>query len=107
MSDVRVETTEASRSAYPTRDDYPLFIAGARRRTSETFEAIDPSVGTPWANVAQAGTADVDEAVKAAREALLEWRRSGPSQRQALLDAIADRIEGDTDWPLMLATENG
>jgi acyl-CoA reductase-like NAD-dependent aldehyde dehydrogenase len=107
MSDIHVEASDVSRSAYSARGEYPLFIAGAPQSTSEMFEAIDPSVGRSWAAVAQARSEDVDNAVKAAREALAGWRRTGPSQRQALLHQIADRIEGDPDWPVLLATENG
>jgi acyl-CoA reductase-like NAD-dependent aldehyde dehydrogenase len=86
---------------------YPLFIGGEAVATAETFDAIEPSTGTVWAQLAQAGAADVDAAVAAARRALAGWRRSGPSERQALLGRIADRIESDADWPALLATENG
>jgi acyl-CoA reductase-like NAD-dependent aldehyde dehydrogenase len=86
---------------------YPLMIGGEAVTTSATFEAINPSTGQAWAQLAEASTADVDAAVSAARRALGSWRRSGPTERQALLSAIADRIESDGEWPVLLATENG
>lgn len=90
------------------RDEvYPLVIGGESLRTTETFAAIDPSVGTVWARLSEASPADVDRAVAAARAALPGWRRTGPSERQAVLTRIADRLEQDDEWPLLLATENG
>src|SRR5579862_1071037 len=38
------------------------------------FESINPATGKPLARVAQAGAADVDVAVRAARAALPAWR---------------------------------
>ncbi|MGV1047268.1 MAG: aldehyde dehydrogenase family protein [Solirubrobacterales bacterium] len=86
---------------------YPLFIGGEAAPATETFAAVDPSTGSAWAELGEAGDEQVDEAVAAARKALRGWRASGPSQRQELLSALADRIEESADWPLLLATENG
>ena len=49
-----------------------LFINGAWRDAAEgtTFETIDPASGTVITSVADAGPADVDAAVRAARAAL-------------------------------------
>ena len=41
---------------------------GGSRRRADWFETFDPSTGEVLAQVAQAGAADVDAAVKAARE---------------------------------------
>jgi acyl-CoA reductase-like NAD-dependent aldehyde dehydrogenase len=101
------DQAETTRTPFAAASPYPLLIGGVPVAAAETFEAIDPSVGRPWAELAEALPADVDKAVAAAREALPAWRTSGPAERQRLLEAIADRIESDPEWPLLLATENG
>jgi phenylacetaldehyde dehydrogenase len=48
-------------------------LIGAERLDAgdgRTFETLDPASGRPIAEIAQAGAADVDRAVRAAREAL-------------------------------------
>ena len=96
------------RPAFVAEHDYGLFIAGAERATGETFATLDPSIGREWARIAQAGPDDVDAAVEAALAAFRDWRRSTPSRRQAVLAAVADRIEEDAErWATLLATENG
>ena len=52
------------------------FINGAWQSPAEGkyFETIDPSTGEKIAEVAQGSTADVDAAVKAARNALGAWQ---------------------------------
>jgi aldehyde dehydrogenase len=107
MSSTQAEAGTGARAPFAAANPYPLFIGGERLTTTETFAAIDPSVGRPWAELAEASPADVDKAVAAARETLPAWRGTGPAERQRLLDAIADRVEEDPDWPLLLATENG
>ena len=101
------ESSERGRAAHAASAAYPLLIGGEQVEARETFEAVDPSVGRPWAQVAQATPADVDRAVGAARRALPGWRSTGPAERQAVLDRIADRIEQEPVWPTLLATENG
>lgn len=92
--------------AYRPAGPYGVIIGGDERPGDGSFAAIDPSSGKPWAELAQASTAQVDAAVAAARAAFPGWRRSTLEQRQATLLAMADVIE-QTDWPLLLATENG
>lgn len=82
-------------------------INGEPVATTEESAAIDPSVGQEWATLAQADDSHVDLAVGAARDAFSVWRSTGPTRRQSVLDEIADRLEADADWPVMLATENG
>jgi aldehyde dehydrogenase len=106
MTDVQIDQS-TDRTAFSRSEPYPLVIGGEPVATDATFDAIDPSVGRPWARLAQAGIEHVDQAVAAARRALRSWRASSPAERQALLSAIADRIESDPDWPALLATENG
>src|SRR5947199_4469075 len=56
----------------------------------ERYTTIDPAREEPLAEIAQAGKADVDRAVKAAREAYAErWSQLRPSERAKYLFRIA------------------
>ena len=52
-------------------DHYKLFIDGefVEAKDGATFESIDPGTGLPIATVAQAGSADAEAAIAAARRA--------------------------------------
>ena len=70
-----------------------------------TFPSINPSTGEQIAELAEAGPADADRAVAAAREALRgPWRTMTPRDRQGLIWAFADAIERDFDQLRMLET---
>lgn len=98
----------AGRAPYAPSRPYELFIGGETVPVPETFEAIDPSTGTCWAEVPEARVNDVERAIDVARSAYRTWRRSRPVERQELLWRIAERIEEDGDrWARLLATENG
>src|SRR5687767_2916802 len=87
---------------------YRLYIGGRWVPTEATFEAVDPSLGEPWAAIGQATPQQVDDAVAAARAAFPAWSRSSLGTRQAILNAIADRVEASADrWTRLLPTENG
>jgi aminomuconate-semialdehyde/2-hydroxymuconate-6-semialdehyde dehydrogenase len=87
------------------------FVSGTRE-----FEDINPADGTVIAKVTEAGAAQVDEAVGAARRALRgEWARLGARERAARLHRVADSIEkrfdsfvqaevADTGKPVLLAS---
>ncbi len=93
---------------YSGRFPYPLVIAGEEVSTGADFAAVDPSTGTEWARLTQAGEAEVGAAVAAARRAFETWRDTGPALRQELLLRIADAIEAAADrWERLLPTENG
>src|SRR5258708_22982303 len=63
--------------------------------SGKTFPVYDPSTGNVLALVAEAASADVDKAVKAARKAFDEgpWPRMSPSERGRLLWKLGDLIE--------------
>ncbi len=68
--------------------------------SGKTFESINPSTGEVVARVAEADSADVNKAVKAAREAFepsAPWRRMSASQRGYLLNRVADLMEEHLD----------
>jgi acyl-CoA reductase-like NAD-dependent aldehyde dehydrogenase len=77
-----------------------LLIGGERLDAADgrTFATVDPSTGRPIADVAQAGAADVDHAVRAARAALDgKWGSLTPAKRSRLIYALADLVEANAD----------
>src|SRR6185312_7703556 len=76
---------------------HALFINGAWRDAADgaTFETFDPASGTAITTVADAGQADVDAAVRAARAAFesTAWKKKTPIDRGRLLNRLADLID--------------
>ncbi len=74
--------------------------------SGKTFQTINPATGKPLADVAQAGPADIDKAVAAARRAFDEgpWRKFSPFDRQAVLLKLADLLDKHFDELAMLDT---
>lgn len=89
-----------------------LLIAGEWRDALDggTRPTIDPATGEVLCEVADAGSADVDAAVQAARAALRgpAWRQAPPTQREAWLRELADALEREHDvFALLEALDNG
>ncbi len=79
-------------------------------RSGRTFPTINPSTGEEICQVAEADAADVDLAVKAARDAFERgaWRKMSASERGRLLNKLADLIEANIDELARLeALDNG
>jgi acyl-CoA reductase-like NAD-dependent aldehyde dehydrogenase len=80
---------------------YELLIAGrlVSARDGAVFASISPRDNEPIATIAQAGAADVADAVAAARTAFDEgpWGRTTAKDRAAALLRIADLIERHSD----------
>jgi aldehyde dehydrogenase (NAD+) len=74
---------------------YDLFIDGkhAAPTTGEYTIDLDPATEEPIAEVAQGGTADVDEAVSAARAALKVWGALRAAERGRILQRAATLLE--------------
>lgn len=85
-----------------------LSIAGRWLPASDgaTREVLDPATGKPIGRTAEAGAADVADAVSAAREALHaeEWASLTPDARGRLLWRVAELIERDADEIARLET---
>ena len=66
-------------------------------RSGKTFETINPATEEVIADVAEAGQADVDDAVIAARRAFEEgpWPRMQPFERAKLLTRFAELLEAN------------
>uniref|UniRef100_A0A5F8ALB8 aldehyde dehydrogenase (NAD(+)) n=1 Tax=Macaca mulatta TaxID=9544 RepID=A0A5F8ALB8_MACMU len=66
--------------------------------SKKTFPTVNPTTGEVIGHVAEGDRADVDLAVKAAREAFRlgsPWRRMDASERGRLLNRLADLVERD------------
>jgi phenylacetaldehyde dehydrogenase len=87
-----------------------LVIDGAERpaQSGRWFEVTNPATGQPLATVAEAGAADVDAAVAAARTALGPWAALAPARRAELLWTLGQRIEELADeFARLEALDNG
>ena len=76
--------------------DQQLWIGGRRRAVEGgALDVVSPIDGRVIGSIADAGTEDVDRAVKAARAAFDkgEWSRAAPAQRKKVLLELADLIE--------------
>jgi aldehyde dehydrogenase (NAD+) len=77
-------------------DNYKLFINGEFVDASggKTFETIDPGTGLPFATVAQAGKADAEAAIAAARKAFDSgvWSGIPLAERLVKLQNFADHL---------------
>ena len=77
-------------------EQYKLFIDGefVDAAGGKTFETIDPGTEAPIANVAQAGKADVEKAVAAARKAFDkgDWSGLTPAARMSKIQDFADQV---------------
>jgi aldehyde dehydrogenase (NAD+)/phenylacetaldehyde dehydrogenase len=102
--------SEASRS-FASREQQ-LLIGGERQPAADgrTFETLDPATSQAITTVAQAGAADVDRAVEAARDALESgpWSKVSAAERGRLINRLADLIEEHGDELAELeALDNG
>ena len=89
-----------------------LLIDGQWVCGSQTFETVNPATGEVLTQVAEAGAADVDRAVFAARKAFEDrtgaWRKMSASERGRLIWRLADLIEKNIDEIAELETlDNG
>jgi len=99
-----------SREVVRLQDRYGLFIGGqfVEPLSNERYTTIDPAHEEPLAEVAQAGKADVDRAVKAARAAYAEsWSRIRPSERAKYLFRIARILQERSREFAVLESMNG
>ena len=86
------------------------FISGAWQApvAGTYFDTADPSTGEKLATIAQGSTADVDNAVKAARAALPAWQSFTPHVRARYLYALARQVQKHSRWLAVLETlDNG
>jgi len=88
---------------------FPMVIGGQRVQASSgrRYETVNPFRGEPWATAPNAGAADVDLAVAAARDALTgPWGQLTGFGRAKLLRAIGDLVARDADYLAELETRD-
>ena len=94
-----------------TIETYGLFIAGRQQPacSAETFEVLAPATEEVLAHVARGGAADIDLAVKAARQGFANWKALAPKAREAVLLRAADLVasEGESRFLDVLIDESG
>jgi aminomuconate-semialdehyde/2-hydroxymuconate-6-semialdehyde dehydrogenase len=61
------------------------------------LDNIEPATGTPYSQVADSDSRDVDLAVAAAEKAFADWSRKSAAERSCILLRIADLIERDLE----------
>ncbi|CAD5210119.1 unnamed protein product [Bursaphelenchus okinawaensis] len=101
----------------PVWDNLPhctqIFINNEWRnsKSGKTFATINPATGEKIADVQEGDKADIDDAVKAARDAFKlgsPWRTMDASDRGLLLHRLADLMERDASYLASLETlDNG
>jgi acyl-CoA reductase-like NAD-dependent aldehyde dehydrogenase len=87
-----------------------LFIGGKWVESAKTFPTVNPATGEVITQLAEAGEADVEAAVRAARTAFEDgaWPQMSAADRGKLLWKIADLIEKNIDEFAYLETiDNG
>ncbi|MGW4844397.1 aldehyde dehydrogenase family protein [Nocardia brasiliensis] len=77
--------------------DFGLLIGGrlVPAESGRTYEVISPATETVIATVPDAGTAEVEQAVRAAEAARLGWARTPVLERAAVVRRLADVIEAN------------
>ena len=78
--------------------------------SQKSFETYNPATGEVLANVYEAGPADIDRAVRAARKAFDEgpWSKMSAAQRSRLMYKLADLMEENKEELAQLETlDNG
>src|SRR3989304_757238 len=61
--------------------------------SGETFESVNPATGKPLTQIAQAGAADVESAVIAARAAFQTWSKTPGHIRARYLYGLARQVQ--------------
>lgn len=99
-----------SRSVVDIAPSYGLFIDGefAEAADGKVFKTVSPSTEEVLSEVAQAGEADVERAVKAARKAFEKWSALPGSERAKYLFRIARIIqERSRELAVLETLDNG
>ncbi|MFB6184939.1 MAG: aldehyde dehydrogenase [Haloarculaceae archaeon] len=84
---------------------YQLLVDGERVDADDRLSVENPATGERVGTVASGTAADAARAVDAASEAATDWERTDPTEREAVLHAVADRIEAAADDLAHLVSE--
>src|ERR1700749_725479 len=83
----------------PAFEDQGVYIGGeyVDATSGETFNTIDPATGETLAHVQQASQADIDRAVRSARDGQREWAAMTAMQRSRILRRAVDLLRARND----------
>jgi acyl-CoA reductase-like NAD-dependent aldehyde dehydrogenase len=76
--------------------EVPMLIEGVERR-GQTFDVVDPYRGTLASRVHEASSADVDAAVRSARQGQSEIAALAPHRRASILRAVSEGVRAKRD----------
>ena len=98
-----------STAVVDVRSQYGLFIGGSfvEPRSGAWFKTVNPATEEVLAEVAEAGAADVDAAVAAARVAFPAWRDTPGSERAKVVFRIARALQERAREFAVLETMDG
>jgi acyl-CoA reductase-like NAD-dependent aldehyde dehydrogenase len=82
-----------------------MTIDGRQLGARESFNVHDPATGQVVGRVPNAGLAELDAAVAAAKAAFRTWSRLPDAQRQAALSRVSDLLEAESDVLARLVTQ--
>ncbi len=89
---------------------YQMYIDGkwCDSESRQTFDALNPATGKPFARIAKGTRADAQRAIAAANEAFQTWRHVPLWERAELCMKMADIVEAHkADLASILCTEMG
>jgi aldehyde dehydrogenase len=92
------------------RSRYENFIGGewVPPAKGQYFENITPVIGRPFCEVARSSAEDIEKALDAAHKAKDAWAKTSVTERSAILNKIADRIEENLEMLAIAETwDNG
>jgi len=79
------------------RSDFFLLIDGELVTSGRWFDVIDPATGAPFARSPEAGRAELDRAVAAARRAFPAWSALSFEERAAYIRRLCDALRKHQD----------
>jgi len=94
------------RAVIPAHKDLYLGGGWSRPVGGAYADTFNPANGETLASVAEAGAADADAAVKAARQGFLEWRDVKPLERARILKEIASLLRKHGDELALIDAAN-
>lgn len=87
---------------------YGHWIGGRWQQAQAHYAVVNPATEETVGQAPEAGPAEVDAAVRAAREAYGNWSRTSPRERAAVLERIADVLASrSADLVPLLQSETG
>ena len=87
---------------------FNLLINGKLTPGASTFDVVNPATGEAFAKCPKADVDQLEQAVKAAKEAFPGWSKKSLDERAALVNKLADALEARADeFGRLLTSEQG